>query len=35
MQPDDPVSDAFGYLCLNLELTANARQKLFEWLGIA
>jgi hypothetical protein len=29
------VADASGYLCLNLELTANARQKLFEWLGIA
>lgn len=29
------VADASGYLCLNLELTAEARQKLFAWLGIA
>lgn len=29
------VADASGYLCLNLELTSNARQKLFEWLGIS
>jgi hypothetical protein len=29
------VADASGHLCLNLSLTADARQKLFEWLGIA
>jgi hypothetical protein len=28
------VADASGYLCLNLELPSNARQKLYEWLGI-
>jgi hypothetical protein len=28
------VADAYGYLSLNLELTSNARQKLYEWLGI-
>jgi hypothetical protein len=28
------VADASGYLCLNLELASEARQKLFEWLGI-
>lgn len=29
------VADASGHLCLNLSLSADARQKLFEWLGIA
>ena len=29
------VADASGFLCINLELTSSARQKLFEWLGIA
>lgn len=29
------VADAYGYLSLNLELTSEARQKLYEWLGIS
>ena len=29
------VADASGYLCLNLEVSAEVRKRLFEWLGIA